>query len=256
MTPAGSSGQAIRHDDAASALPDDGRSQRLCFRGSITQQLHSLCTLRDVGHPIATQHSVPGGGHLSRAAVEALQGSFERFQFRSSVRSPLPGFAWRTWRPFGRSDTRNAPVVSISADPDLTARAPVARSIESSYLYMPTRRDRFSTWHEHRRHALLVEHAADLLAPSSNAVAQARDRATNLASDRSTPRLLDHVRVIAREPACREIPRLTRNMPVEMPTTLVRDFSRAFFLRRRKPGSWARETCSFFRCKPSFSRPP
>jgi hypothetical protein len=68
----------------------------MCFRGSITQQLHSLCTLRSAGHPTTTQHSVPGGGHLSRAAVETLQGSIERFQF--FIHSPLPGLAWRTCR--------------------------------------------------------------------------------------------------------------------------------------------------------------
>jgi hypothetical protein len=90
LTPAGPSrsGQTTRVG-AASALAYGGRSQRLCFRGSITQQLHSLCTLRSAGHPATTQHSVPGGGHLSRAAVETLQGSFERFQF--FIRSPLPG---------------------------------------------------------------------------------------------------------------------------------------------------------------------
>jgi hypothetical protein len=82
MTPAGPSrsGQTTRVG-AAPALAYGGRSKRLCFRGSITQQLHSLCTLRSAGLPTTTQHSVPGGGHLSRAAVETLQGSFERFQF-------------------------------------------------------------------------------------------------------------------------------------------------------------------------------
>src|SRR5450432_1750272 len=97
LTPVGPSrsGQTTRVG-AASALAYGGRSQRLCFRGSITQQLHSLCTLRSAGRPTTTQHSVPGGGHLSRAAVETLQGSIERFQF--FIHSPLPGLAWRTCR--------------------------------------------------------------------------------------------------------------------------------------------------------------
>ena len=96
LTPAGPrrSGQTARVG-AASAIPNDGRSQQeRNFRGSITGQLHSLCTLRSAGCPTTTQHSVPGGGHLSRAAVDPLQGSFERFQF--FVRPPLPGLAWRT----------------------------------------------------------------------------------------------------------------------------------------------------------------
>lgn len=81
--------------DAAPALAYGGRSRRLCFRGSITQQLHSLCTLRSVGCPIATQHSVPGGGHLSRAAV-VNAARFVREVSASSILPPLPGLAWRT----------------------------------------------------------------------------------------------------------------------------------------------------------------
>jgi len=108
LTPVGPSrsGQTTRVG-AASALAYGGRSQRLCFRGSITQQLHSLCTLRSAGRPTTTQHSVPGGGHLSRAAVETLQGSIERFQF--FIHSPLPGLAWRTCRSFSAT-TRIIPI--------------------------------------------------------------------------------------------------------------------------------------------------
>jgi hypothetical protein len=120
LTPAGPSrsGQTTRVG-AASALAYGGRSKRLCFRGSITQQLHSLCTLRSAGHPTTVQHSVPGGGHLSWAAVETLQGSNERFQF--FIHSPLPGFAWRTCRSLsGR--TRSFRSVARLVEPEPSAK--------------------------------------------------------------------------------------------------------------------------------------
>ena len=115
LTPVGPSrsGQTTRVG-AASALAYGGRSQRLCFRGSITQQLHSLCTLRSAGRPTTTQHSVPGGGHLSRAAVVTLQGSIERFQF--FIHPPLPGFAWRTCRSLSVR-TRIIPITCASSSP-------------------------------------------------------------------------------------------------------------------------------------------
>jgi hypothetical protein len=81
-------------------------------------------------------------------------------------------------------------LVSISGDLELTARPLVTRSIETSYRYMPTRRDRFSCWHEHRRHAARGAHVPDLLETFS---AAQRKHAT----DRSTSRALDQLRGIS-----------------------------------------------------------
>ena len=65
----------------------------IAFRGSITRQLHSLCTLRSAGRPVATQHSVPGvatfpGQRSIRCKVRPRGFSFDH--------PPLPGLAWRT----------------------------------------------------------------------------------------------------------------------------------------------------------------
>ncbi len=64
LTPAGPTcqGRTVRqyceHVSIRCSLP------RMCFRGSITRQLNSLCTLRSAGCPTATPHSVPGGGRF------------------------------------------------------------------------------------------------------------------------------------------------------------------------------------------------
>lgn len=70
----------------------------------------------------------------------------------------------------------------------------------------------------------------------SSASTQVREHTTNRASIRSRLRSLDHVRGIAGYRARRETPRIPRNMPAEMPTTLVRDLFPDFFLHRRRAG--------------------
>jgi hypothetical protein len=60
-----------------------------------------------------------GCGHLSRAAVDPLQGSSERFQF--FIHPPLPGFAWRTPGPDPR------PWRSPTSPPFRYRRSPIAR---------------------------------------------------------------------------------------------------------------------------------
>lgn len=45
-----------------SARKTTSAPQPVPFRGSITQPADPLCTLRSIGHPNTTQHSVPAGG--------------------------------------------------------------------------------------------------------------------------------------------------------------------------------------------------
>src|SRR4029453_3284044 len=49
-------------------------------RGSLTQPARSLCTLRSVGYPITTQHSVPAGGQPLPGGIGAPPGRSEGFR--------------------------------------------------------------------------------------------------------------------------------------------------------------------------------
>src|SRR4029453_1993579 len=49
-------------------------------RGSLTQPARSLCTLRSVGYPITTQHSVPAGGQPLPGGIGDPPGRSEGFR--------------------------------------------------------------------------------------------------------------------------------------------------------------------------------
>lgn len=94
---------------AAPALAYGGRSQRLCFEA----RSRSSCTpcVRFAAPVSRRPRNRLRVVALSRAAVETLQGSFERFQF--FIRSPLTGLAWRTCRSFN--------VLNVNVDATLDA---------------------------------------------------------------------------------------------------------------------------------------
>jgi len=59
------------------------------FRGSITQRLISLSTLRREGRPSATQDSLPAAGPALPGGIGYPQGFDERFHIADS---PFPSF--------------------------------------------------------------------------------------------------------------------------------------------------------------------
>ena len=64
------------------------------FRGSITRPAYSLCTLRSVGCPTATQHSVPAVGTLGRAGLDTRWVLMRNFRdIHTSSQSPRLGLA-------------------------------------------------------------------------------------------------------------------------------------------------------------------
>ena len=68
---------------------------QLSLRGSITRPTDSLCTLRSLGYPNTTQHSVPTASTLGRTGLATCRVPLRSFSNYPS-RSLLPGFAWRT----------------------------------------------------------------------------------------------------------------------------------------------------------------
>src|SRR6516225_79708 len=57
------------------------------FRGSITRPAHSLSTLRRMGHPTATQDSLPDGRPAFPGGIDYPLGPNERFQVLSILLS-------------------------------------------------------------------------------------------------------------------------------------------------------------------------
>ena len=80
-TPVESPRLALIHDAAmrSSAVVTASTSTVLNSRGSLTQPARSLCTLRSVGYPITTQHSVPAGGQPLPGGAGSPLGPVERF---------------------------------------------------------------------------------------------------------------------------------------------------------------------------------
>jgi len=73
------------------------RLPRLSFRGSIAQPTDSLCTLRSMGCPSTTQHSVPAAGTLGRAGLLTCRVPIKSF----NVSPHIPSFqAWPGARGF------------------------------------------------------------------------------------------------------------------------------------------------------------
>jgi hypothetical protein len=64
------------------------------LRGSITQPMHSLSTLRSAGYPDTTQDSLPAAGYALPGGFGYPRGSNEKFPPTSRL-PPFPGFAWR-----------------------------------------------------------------------------------------------------------------------------------------------------------------
>lgn len=58
-------------------------------RGSLTQPVRSLCTLRSAGYPYTTQHSVPAGGQPLPGGIRDPPGRTEGFGAPWSAPSPL-----------------------------------------------------------------------------------------------------------------------------------------------------------------------
>jgi len=54
-----------------------------------------LSTLRGVGHPTATQDSLPGAGQALLGGLGYPQGFSERFRVVAYISSPFPKLAWR-----------------------------------------------------------------------------------------------------------------------------------------------------------------
>ena len=75
----------------SSAVVTASTSTVLNSRGSLTQPARSLCTLRSVGHPITTQHSVPAGGQPLPGGIGDPPGRSEGFRVcYPLIPSPLP----------------------------------------------------------------------------------------------------------------------------------------------------------------------
>jgi hypothetical protein len=69
---------------------------RFVFRGSIARPWNSLCTLRAVGRPHRTQHSLPVAGQALPGGIPDPQGSIERFsRCNRYISPPFPSFSWR-----------------------------------------------------------------------------------------------------------------------------------------------------------------
>ncbi len=77
-----------------SALPTASTLTTNAFRSSITQPAGSLCTLRSLGYPRTTQHSVPAAGQLYRTGFPPAGG--KRKVSAYYILPPYPSLAWRT----------------------------------------------------------------------------------------------------------------------------------------------------------------
>jgi hypothetical protein len=94
-TPAGPRSSATSHQDIAFRHWNSVDSYFALFRGSITRPADSLCTLRRMGCPTTTQHSVPAAGTLGRAGLLTCRVPSKGFQ-NNRFFPPFSGVAWRT----------------------------------------------------------------------------------------------------------------------------------------------------------------
>jgi hypothetical protein len=130
------------HDsrDAAFRVLDRVGSLIRKFRGSIARPAHSLSTLRRMGHPIATQDSLPAAGQLCRAGFNPL-GSITRFPvaFWPSILlvQALPG-ATKNFRCKGRifNVISQSPAGWTFYDDRLRPRAGCSRSLLTSLIVL------------------------------------------------------------------------------------------------------------------------
>src|SRR5262249_60158629 len=73
-----------------SAVVTASASTVLNSRGSLTQPARSLCTLRSVGYPASTQHSVPAGGQPLPGGIGDPPGRSRGFPSALSAHLILP----------------------------------------------------------------------------------------------------------------------------------------------------------------------
>ena len=81
----------LRRADAAPILTTR-KATAMNFRGSITRLWHWLSTLCRMGHPTATQDSLPAAGPALPDGLGYPQGSDERFSMCVTSHSPFPSF--------------------------------------------------------------------------------------------------------------------------------------------------------------------